>query len=81
MALKKALPDMNLALKIKYRTIIWPSSIITGRELALKYHYQTTRTDSVFNPDVEKIIPEYITMLLCASMYSDLGSAERLGFV
>ena len=36
-----------------------------------------TRTDSVFNPDTEKIISEYITnVVLCASFYSDLGSAE-----
>ena len=40
-----------------------------------------TQTDSVFNPDTEKIISEYITMVLCASLYSDLRSAEGLGFV
>ena len=52
MALKKALPVVYLALQITYRTRIWPSNIITERELgsqmalpdenwALKYHYQT----------------------------------------
>ena len=33
MALKKALPDGNWALKYHYRTGIWLSNIITGREL------------------------------------------------
>ena len=52
MALKKALPDGNWALKYHYRTGIWLSKIITGREFgsqkslpdenwALKYHYRT----------------------------------------
>ena len=38
-----------------------------------------TRTDSVFNPDTKNIIFEYITMVPFHSLYSDLGSAERLG--
>ena len=33
LALKKALPDGNWALKYHYRTGIWLSNIITGREL------------------------------------------------
>ena len=32
LALKKALPEENLALKITYRKGIWLSNIITGRE-------------------------------------------------
>ena len=32
MALKKALPDRNLARKINYRTGIWLSKSLTGRE-------------------------------------------------
>ena len=52
MALKKPLPDGNWALKYHYRTGIWLSKIITGREFgsekslldenwALKYYYGT----------------------------------------
>ena len=41
MALKKALPDGNLALKIAYRTGIWLSKALPNGNWALKITYRT----------------------------------------